>query len=270
MFANGSDGYAYGTDANVLFWTRDGGLTWQRVQLGDPLAAPIATAGGRAYALTYGCPRRKGEVCLSVDLASSPVDRNDWTQARNRFVFKLTSDAQSVSIAAFGAKVWFVLASEGRCPSCGVSVSQNYGRTFSALPREQFWGWWGTTTTATSDQTLWLTAYGVHNSANLRSTDGGKRFVSIPAGNSFSNPFSSLIPLSDQEAVLFFYSAYSRWSVRVTTDGGQRFKTVFGPTNAVNAIAVANSKDWLVSGDSVLWRTTNGGVAWQSIEPPRV
>jgi hypothetical protein len=82
-FANRDDGYFYVRSPRAnLYWTGDGGESWQLVQpggplvwrnspVGGPLVPSIVTTAGRAYVLVSGdCSNGN---CKSLDLASSAL-----------------------------------------------------------------------------------------------------------------------------------------------------------------------------------------------------
>ena len=112
-FANSEDGYAYdpgaSTGATTLYWTGDGGKVWRsalaRFRASRPL--PVVITRGSAYALVpKGC---SGDgQCRALDLASSAVTSDVWTTRQ----LPLTSDEvnSEVGLAAFGSKVWLIVA----------------------------------------------------------------------------------------------------------------------------------------------------------------
>jgi photosystem II stability/assembly factor-like uncharacterized protein len=270
LFANREDGYAYSSDGptgeDSFFWTGDGGTTWQRVQLGGALAAPVVVADGRAYAVTYEC---RSATCSSYDLVSSPVAENEWITTRNFLSVETKGEGQNVSLSAFGSSVWLVLTPQGGEQGGRLLVSRDYGRVWSALPSDQIGGAFSCSITATSVQTLWGTCYGLHSSATVRSTDGGRRFFGI-AGSS-PLPDISLFPLSDEKAVLLD-SFTGSWNLEVTTDGGHSFKSVLA-NRELFAVGFATGTTWVVPGgpnNGALYRTTNAGRSWQSVKAPTV
>ena len=173
LFVNRDDGYAYSyggpTGDHSFYWTDNGAMTWQRVQLDGALAAPIVVSDGRAYAVTFGCTSAS---CTSYALASSSVSHNDWTTTKN--LPSTETKSQNVSLAAFGPKLWVVLTPQSGGRGGRLLVSQDYGRTFSTLRSDEFGfgGVFSCSLDATSARTLWVTCYGLHSSGTARSTDG--------------------------------------------------------------------------------------------------
>ena len=273
LFANREDGYAYSsggpTGEDSFYWTGDGGTTWQRVQLGGALAAPVVVADGRAYAVTYEC---RSATCSSYDLVSSPVAENDWTAIRNFLLVETKGEGQNVSLSAFGSSIWLVLTPQGGGQGGRLLVSRDYGRVWSALPPDQIGGAFSCSITATSVQTLWGTCYGLHSSATVRSTDGGRLFFGIKGSSPL--PDVSLFPLSDQEAVLLD-SFTGSWNLEVTTDGGRNFRSVLA-NRELFAVGFATGTTWVVlggpnnGGANALYRTTNSGRSWQPLKAPTV
>ncbi len=274
LFVNKEDGYAYSrggpTGETGFYRTHDGGETWQQIHLGGALASEIVVTGGRVYAVIYGC---RSATCTSYKLVSASVTRNSWTTTA-RFS-PAETNGQNVSLAAFGPNVWVVLTPQGGGPG-RLLVSRVGGSTFSQRPSSQYLGPISCALSATSAQTLWGTCYSIHSSYNVRSTDGGERFVQI-AGANIDFGSTTLLPLSNRVGVLLFYNpevpVKVLWELEVTTDGGQSFQPTLGH-RLVLAIGFASLTTWLalrgpVKGQSSLaWRTENGGRSWQTVKLP--
>ena len=230
LFVNKEDGYAFARGGPTVraasTRTGDGGMTWRLFHLEGALASPIVVAGERAYAVAYRC---RSAGCTDYDVISSPVTQNSWTTI-NRLPPAETK-GENVSLAAFGSNVWVVLTSQAGGPG-RLLVSRDGAKSFSELPPNENLGPYSCSLTATSAETLWGTCYNIHTSVNVRSTDGGGQFAQIggiPASGEFGS--TSLLPLSDREAVLLFYNpgVVDVPSVlEVTTDGGRSFEPVLG------------------------------------------
>jgi len=230
--------------------------------------------GGRAYAVTYRC---RNTNCSSYDLVSSPVLQSAW-KATNRLPSAETT-TQNASVAAFGTNVWMVLTPRAGGPG-RMLVSRNGGGTFSELPRDDYLGPYSCSLTATSAETIWGTCYYSHASANVRSSDGGKRFfqiAGIPASSEF--PSTSLFPLSNEQAVVLFYNPdvpmSLTWELELTTKSGRTFQPSLAHQE-VSAVGFATRSTWFVLGrstkgnTSLAWRTTISGHSWQTVKLPNL
>jgi len=275
LFVNKEDGYSYSrggpTGESGLYRTDDGGMTWQHVHLAGALASSIVVTGERAYAVIYRC---RSVSCTSYSLVTSPVARNSWTTRAK--IPSAETNGENVSLAAFGSKVWVVLTSQGGDNSDRLLVSRDGGATFSESFRSDFLGAISCFLAATSTETLWGTCYSIHSSYNVRSTDGGKRFIQI-AGANIDFGSTTLFPLSNRVGVLLFYNpevpVKVLWELEVTSDAGRSFQPRLGH-RLVLAIGFASRTTWLalsgpVKGQSgVAWRTANGGRSWQTVKLP--
>ena len=131
--------------------------------------------------------------------------------------------------------------------------------------------------TATSAMTLWgFCATGSLGYA-VRSTDGGRNFTRLPGWKYEASNAGSLIPLSNREAV-FQPDQGIFW---LTRDGGGhfssvRFSSLWQSRNYGFSITFASTTTWLVLGvqepgeHNLLWRTTNAGRSWKTVDTPRV
>ena len=292
-FANREDGYAFGSgggpDAESrLYWTGDGGKTWRfalaRFRYSSPLMVVITD--GRAYVLV-GTNCSPG-LCKSVQLASSPVTSDTWTarplpltagEVENQFGW-----------AVFGSNVWVIMTSGS---NTHLLISHNRGRTFSKLtPGGRAFskltagglGGLGCNLTATSPTTLWGFCASGNGGDAIRSTDGGRSFVSVrtPGGNYLLTPggmsnYFLIYPTSDSEAI--FYPDFG--DLWLTRDGGKRFSSLLRIPHSSEYncdVALASARTWLVLGLSLykpntsylMWRTTTAGRSWEPVKAPSV
>ena len=281
-FANSKDGYAYdaeaSTGATTLYWTGDGGKVWHsalaRFRASRPL--PVVITRGNAYVLVpKGC---SGDgQCRALDLASSAVTSDVWTTRP----LPLTLDEvnSEVGLAAFGSKVWLIVAAASA--NAVLLVSDDGGRSFESLPSRGMSGGLACYATATSATTLWgFCATGSLGYA-VRSTDGGRDFATLSGWNRGHRPAAqggSILPLSNNEAI-FQPGGPSMW---LTRDNGRhfsavRFSSLWQSPNYGFSIAFASTTTWLVlgiyeqpGGANLMWRTTNDGRSWEPVKAPSV
>jgi hypothetical protein len=272
-FANRQDGYAYSADFQDnpahLYWTDDGGRAWRLVLA--RFQAPVVLTGGRAYALVSRNCSREGQ-CKSSELASSPVTSDRW-MARRLPVTAIEAENQ-FGWTVFGSNVWLLLT--WGVSSTRLLVSHNGGRTFAKLIPGGYIGGFGCDLTATSPVTLWGFCVTGNGGYAIRSTDGGREFVTLESPWGVSNGVQ-IYPTSDSEA-MFYVLAEDVWLAR---DGGKHFTTLLRIPHSSEyscEVALASATTWLVLGFSgyrpnppyLMWRTTNGGRSWQSAKAPTV
>jgi len=292
-FANREDGYAFGSgggpDAESrLYWTGDGGKTWRfaLARFGYSLPQVVVITGGRAYVLVATDCSAKG---MCKELASSPVTSDTWT-ARPLPLTVGEVDKQ-FGWAVFGSNVWVIMTSGS---NAHLLISHNGGRTFSKLTpggralstlTPGGLGALGCNLTATSPTTLWGFCASDNGGDAIRSTDGGRSFVSVPTpgGNYLLTPggmsnYFSIYPTSDSEAI-FYPDSGDVW---LTRDGGKHFTSLLRIPHSSEytcQVALASAKTWLVFAFSfhkppkspyLMWRTTNAGRSWQPVKAPSV
>jgi hypothetical protein len=267
-FANRQDGYAYsaGNPNDRLYWTGDGGKSWQLAlsQFRSERSSAVAIASGRAYALVpEDCSTY---ICKSFYLASSAVTTDAWITRR----LPVDTANSLVSMTAFRAKIWLIVTSDGGSKA-DVVVSEDGGRSFASVPSTGMLGL-GCSATAVSATTLWGFCPTGNFGYGVRSTDGGRVFTSLP-GTSAPNG-SSILPVSENEAVFQDETSTNLW---LTRDGGSHFSAVlrFPETLSGVYVAFASKAAWLVlgipaTGSDWIWHTTNGGHTWQRVKAPTV
>jgi photosystem II stability/assembly factor-like uncharacterized protein len=275
-FANREDGYAFGSggpdDQSRLYWTGDGGKTWRLALARFRYSPPqvVVITDGRAYVLVAENCSAKG-LCKSVQLASSPVTSHTWTA---RPLPLTVSEAENqFGWAALGSNVWLILTSVS---NARLLVSHDAGRTFSKLTPGGYLGALGCSLTATSPTTLWGFCATGNGGYAIRSTDGGRSFVSLRTPGGMSNNIL-IYPVSDSEA-MFYPLAGDMW---LTQDGGRHFTSLLRipySSEYTCEVALASARTWLVLASSgygrntsyLMWRTTNAGRSWQTEHAPRV
>ena len=282
QFANHEDGYAYsaysfGSDDEqaTLYWTGNGGRTWQLAPLRFSESRPpsMVITSGRAYLLDCENYLADGD-CESQELASSVVTSDTWMTTRLQP--PVDEATQPVGLASFGSKVWLIAAGAGA--NAALLVSDDGGRSFASLPSTGLGGL-ACGATATSDTTLWgFCATGLLDYA-ARSTDGGRHFALLPGWNrGFKGGAANsgqILPLSNTEAI-FRLAVPGMW---LTRNGGAhfspvRFSSLWQNPNYIFSIAFASATTWLVLGvqdpgeNNPMWRTTDGGRSWQQVKTP--
>lgn len=265
QFANADDGYVTAwtsASSDSVFWTGDGGEHWREVSLGAPLVSAIVTTAGRAYglvvALVATCPLN---TCAAISIASSSVTSSTWTNTP----FVITRPLSNPVITAFGSKLWLVTTPGGGL-HVNLRVSHDGGRHFSNLATS---GWGGVfcRAAATSPQALWAFCSTGMTGYAVRSTDGGRHFVTLAFQGALNS--ADIVPVSDDVAVYVL----NEDGIRVTTDGGRHFHPSLSfKVPATFSLAVASGTTWLtvvfLPRGEQLWRTTNAGHSWTEVPLP--
>jgi len=198
------------------------------------------------------------------------VTSDAWTTSR--LPVTATEAENPFGWTAFGSNVWLLLTSGVSKPH--LLVSHNGGMTFSQLTPGGYVGGIGCDLTATSRLTLWGFCVTGTGGYAIRSTDGGRQFVTLQSPWGVSNGVQ-IYPASDSEAI-FYVLAGDVW---LTRDGGKRL-SIFLRVPQSEAydcqVALASAMTWLVLARSgvgppdLMWRTINGGHTWQPVKVPTV
>jgi hypothetical protein len=260
-FADRRDGFAYVPQAvGVLYATHDGGVSWQRLGLGDVLA--FAIAGGRAYAVAAHCSL---QGCVRHRFDRAPVGSNRWAATALPFA----ADGSLLDLEALESRVWLLGTRAGRGIGTNeLSRSSNGGRTFVTGRGPCNAGLGGELAPA-SPTVVWALCSGGLLAVAWRSTDGGATFTRLktpPLANS-----AALAAASARVAVLGGNGAGSH--LFRTTDGGRSWKPTRTPGLAVDigwiGFSSTNVGTALVHAGNdqanVLWRTTDGGAHWSTV-----
>ncbi len=263
QFANRMDGYAYSPgsqgDLSRLYWTDDGGRSWRLAFA--RFRAPVVLTGSRAYVLVPEDCSTEGQ-CKSLKLSSSVVGGDAWTE--NQLPLTVDQAENPFGWAAFGSKVWLIFTSVTKAE---VLLSHDGGRIFSKLTPGGYLGALGCSLSATSLTTLWGFCVTGNGGYGIRSTDGGKNFVTVLTPGGLSNAVE-IYPVSGNEAI--FYPLFG--ALWLTRNGGGHFSSLLRVPQSYNCeVALASATTWFVFGFSgygqpnLMWRTTNGGSSWQSV-----
>ena len=275
-FANREDGYAFGSGgARMPSPASIGPATGEDLAVCTCRISILPSTGSRHH--RRACLRARLHELLSqrsvqvCSTPSSPVTSDTWTTRR---VPLTVSEAEmQFGWAAFGSNVWLLLTSVS---SAHLFVSHDGGRTFSKLTPGSYLGALGCNLTVTSSSTLWGFCATGNGGDAIRSTDGGRSFVSVRTPGGMSN-YVLIYPTSDSEAI-FYPDSGDLW---LTRDGGKRFSSLLRIPHSSEyncEVALASAKTWLVLAFSgyrpnppyLMWRTTNGGRSWQSVKAPTV
>src|SRR5438132_1009945 len=253
-FADAQHGWAYDRS---LFATFNGGKRWQRVDLGNPVAA-LEVAGSQAYALVGTCGYGAGNCTEPMRLAEGTIATGRWRFAslgfdlpyadagalianRSGVYAHVAGPGGDVFLARTGAGRW-----ERRTAPCArwlvAPISGEDGLVAACLP-------------ATPRGPVELQT----------SSDGGGSWA-VVWQFSFPNPVTSLA-VTGKVAVV----ALDNGDVLPTTDNGMHFAPVLH-TGASPTLRFSDADHGILTagpdGSRQLFSTADGGATWQPVPAP--
>jgi hypothetical protein len=249
-YADHDDGFAFVTGEGGAFYaTHDGGTSWHPLRLRSLIA--LATGGGYVYAVTAGCTSSR---CTGFRFARSPVSRDAWTSSALPF----TPDGPVLDLrAGQQASQHDVLA---RSTDAGQTFAVGDGPCVPGLGGEL---------APSSASVVWAVCPTGMMAGAARSTDGGLTFTPLHTPTGLVNS-AQLAPASDTAALLIrngatappllTTNAGATWTTPQTPPGATFWSWV-GFTDANVGAALVQTSD-----DTQLWRTTNGGSRWATVE----
>lgn len=247
VFANGEDGFAYLGGGSPLYFTHDGGRSWQRARLRGDVHA-LTVGGGDVYAVA-------GRA-----LVRSPVSRNAWRK------LPLAVSPRRVALAARGSHLWVLGPPRRSRDADTIALSSNRGRTFASRRGPCFYELGGSLAPA-GGKVVWAVCPTGNFSASFRSTDGGRSFASVRTPGQTNG--ARISPLSAKVAVL---DRGINGPLFRTTDGGRTWRRVRQPARVLGIGWIAFSTGGVGAalvntGPSImrLWRTTDAGATWRNV-----
>jgi len=263
-FADPLDGYALGVRQSGTesgFWvTHDGGEHWVSHPLGHIEAFDISD--GETYVVVGDCT---DSGCDDVHLERSAADTDAWTTTSLPNV----GSSPEASLSAHGGQVWIDAEStDGDL----LEHSTDAGASFTSGRSPCTAGLGGTVQAVTGSVLWFMCPTGMMASAE-RSTDAGASFQNLDTGEIVNS--SQIAGADGTTAVVVDGDSPS---LRRTTNGGGSFTTAFSPANATGWLYVGFTTPAVGVGLSTgqgsgapyipattLWRTTDGGVSWQTV-----
>jgi photosystem II stability/assembly factor-like uncharacterized protein len=260
VFANARDGFVFVYSESPVYTTHDGGLSWQRTGPAADVDA-FAASGGYAYAV-FGRER----------FQRSRVGRNSWQKLSLPF----SPAGGPLDVAAYRSHMWIVGTSPSPRPDAHSELgrSDDHGSTFVVKPSPCYPGLPGGVTPAGKGALWAVCSSGMMASLSL-STDDGRSF----AIRSFHDPGGVGLPSLTNAASIAAPSARVAVLTRGaggaflrTTDAGRQWSLVpnTGRITGVPWMAFATHNIALavveLRNRAALWRTTDSGATWHSIQ----
>ncbi|HXM54094.1 MAG TPA: exo-alpha-sialidase [Candidatus Dormibacteraeota bacterium] len=269
----------------VLYQTRDGGITWQRL-------APVA-AGGSAWGVPYFLDARQGWVLVSLgpgraEMLSTADGGQTWSASpefNDRANFPGLSSVRLRILWASGGRAIVVPPLGAGTMPVHVFVTEDGGASwrssFPVVPDEQV-----SAAGALLDARLLPDGRAVLFLQRVDG-DGGRSggllaFVSADAGRSWSRPAALDGPAPTSDRAMFALDEAHWWASSgsggelLTTDDGGRTVHPLGAVlpagYAFRSIGFTSGSDgWAVAasgGRTAVFVTHDGGAHWQPLPPP--
>ncbi|WP_298210375.1 DUF4232 domain-containing protein [Ferrimicrobium sp.] len=263
-FVTAQDGYAL---INYSLWfTTNGGASWQKSRAGGVWGQSFATSDGYAYALL-------GSVG-SGHVMRSPIGTDSWTtlplptiqtsQVNVNAASTITARGPSLWITTFGGQLVYSNDFGNHFTQvtnpCGAG-SQGGNHNPSGHPREEL-------LKASSQSVTWLDCAGAMSSKVYRSTDAGRHWSVVSHAQGTFNIPAIVAPVSTTTA----YLARGNTQIVRTTNSGASFSPVasgvapqgsywawIGFTTPQVGSALMGTQQGVYQ----LWRTTDGGNIWK-------
>ena len=261
-FVTAQDGYAL---INYSLWfTTNGGASWQKSRAGGVWGQSFTTSDGYAYALLG-----------SGHVMRSPIGTDSWTtlplptiqttsQVNVNGASTITARGPSLWITTFGGQLVYSNDFGNHFTQvtnpCGAG-SQGGNHNPSGHPREEL-------LKASSQSVTWLDCAGAMSSKVYRSTDAGRHWSVVSHAQGTFNIPAIVAPVSTTTA----YLARGNTQIVRTTNSGASFSPVasgvapqgsywawIGFTTPQVGSALMGTQQGVYQ----LWRTTDGGNIWK-------
>ncbi|MHB1733284.1 MAG: DUF4232 domain-containing protein [Ferrimicrobium acidiphilum] len=271
-FVTAQDGYAFSISSGSLWFTTNGGASWQQSRAGGQSFTTLSftTSDGYAYAL-------RGSGGYKDTFMRSPIGTNSWTTLP--LPTSQTSQVNApFTITVRGPSLW-ITTSGGQ-----TAYSSDFGNHFTQLTNPC-----GTSREAllkaSSQSVTWLDCAGAMSSQVYRSTDAGRHWSVVSHTQGTFNIPAIVAPVSTTTA----YLARGNTQIVRTTNGGASFSPVASgvapqgsywawigfTTPQVGSALMGTQQGFYQQEGSLphstyaykrvyqLWRTTDGGNIWK-------
>ncbi|HYH52113.1 MAG TPA: hypothetical protein VEG38_21435 [Acidimicrobiia bacterium] len=253
-FADSQHGWVYDRS---LFATFNGGRRWQRVDLGNPVAA-VASAGTSAYALVATCGYGAGNCSAPMRLAEGTISTGRWRYVGLGFDLPAT-DVGNLVVSRAG--VYAI-------------VVRGLDQTFMARTGNRRWERRQlpcqralvTTIQAQDGLVAACRPAAPTGPVELQTSSDGGRTWAVVWQQTFPSPVSSLA-VTGQAALV----GLENGDVLRSVDNGMTFTTAVA-AGVAPSIRFFDAEHGTVLGGSPgerrLYRTDDGGVTWKVVPPP--
>ncbi|MEW6476402.1 MAG: hypothetical protein AB1679_29420 [Actinomycetota bacterium] len=253
-FADARHGWVYDRS---LFATFNGGRRWQRVDLGNPVAA-VASSGASAYALVGACGVGAGNCTQPMRLAEGTVSTGRWRYVGLGFELPHT-DVGNLVVSRSG--VYAVIVRGLDQTFLARTSGGRWERRQLPCPR-------ALVATIQAQDGLVAACRPPAPSAPVElqtSSDGGRTWA-VVWQHTFPSQVSSLA-VTGQATII----GLENGDVMRSADNGMTFTTTVS-AGVAPAIRFVDAEHGTVLGGSPserrLYRTSDGGVTWRSVAPP--
>jgi hypothetical protein len=271
-FANPSDGYAlaWGSGARTaLFATFDGARSWHREVIRPYQRIEwMASTSTAFYAVSGTCPDLK-KSCGGWALDRTPASASAWTGRSLPFS---THGMQPPTVAAYGTSVW-ITGQQQTAPYLSLlATSHNNDRTFTVAKQPALSSNNGCGLDPVSASIIWAQC----NQGNMAgdipvSRDGGIHWITL-SGNLTGNFAWGAFDAATRKIAYFLNGWHSGSVYRISVQNGKTeaigrppFPQLASLVFTSASLGLALSDQVGPSGRQILYRTSDGGVAWRHV-----
>lgn len=274
-FATGPTGQCQAeTCPYSILRTRDGGLHWDEILPIEAQDVQIVTSADDAWVLSQSCaPDRAGAAC-GWDLRTTADGGDDWTVSPLVDGFALEVSRPTVDDA------WAVISPEGPGTSA-IIATHDAGQTWSEIPTPEGGAGFERRVFFLDASHSWILignqpSAGSESKEILATSDGGQTWTRL-SGNLFApSPDATPdngIPQFGYAGPIVFTSETDGWFASPrgglfhSADGGTTWSLALQDDN-LQSLQFTDAQHGWVASLIALYRTTDGGVTWTSLNLP--
>jgi photosystem II stability/assembly factor-like uncharacterized protein len=240
-----------------LFATFNGGRRWQRVDLGNPVAA-IESSGESAFALVGSCGQGVGNCTAPMRLAEGTISTGRWRYESLGFDLPPTDVGNFVRT---GSTVYAVVVRGLDQTFLARTSSGRWDRRTLPCPRALVARIHGQDGLVAACRPLSPTG-----PVELQTSSDGGRTWAVVWQQTFPSPVTSLAVVGDATVV-----GLENGDVTRSADTGRTFSTVLAAGAAPTVRFLDTQYGTVLAGspgERRLYRTSDAGVTWRAVSPP--
>ena len=273
IFANPSDGYAVtrsGIGSTDLYATFNGGGSWQREEIRADQSVEWITSTSTGFYAVVGACRNPRASCGGWGLYRTPATASDWTG--RPLPFRMGDGMAPPQVAASGSNVWLTGQQQLAPYKTFLATSNDEGTIFRVAEQRTLSSVNGCGLDAASPSVLWAQCDqgNMHGDIPL-SRDGGARWTASQRNLTGLFAWGVFDPVSASTAY-FVNGMYPDRIYRVAAETlhtqavGRPPNFDLGSLVFVNRqVGLALSQPIGASSEQILYRTRDGGAAWQRV-----
>jgi len=273
VFANPRDGYVVVSGRGLttaLYATFDGGRSWHREVIRRDQRVEWMTSTATAFYAVSGTCAVPDTSCGGWALDRTPASASHWTQ--RPLPFSTAHDLNPPDLAAHGANVWITGQQQSAPYHALLATSHDDGRTFSVAQQPSLSSVNGCSLDATSTSVIWAECDQGNMAGDIPlSRDGGTHWISASTNLTGKFAWGTFDPASPNTAyvvngwhpgLLFRFTVENQ---RTQTIGRLPHAEIAALVFTSESLGLALSQQIGPSGAQLLYRTSDGGVAWRRV-----